>query len=241
MKRRREKVAGIVLAAGASTRMGRIKQLLPVGEETLIERVLGQIVESRLDKVVLVLGHQAREIQAVIARCFVDPRLRIIENRQYRQGISSSIAAGIREVESTHDHAMIFLADMPCIPSELINRLLGRHLTSGMQIAAVKGEGRPAHPVIFSCEVYPELKRLEGDVGARSLLCKYSGSVCLIEPEGSYDSLDIDTPEDYAGFRAGVARSGSGQAETIHKDERPTSNAQRRTSNEEAASTTHNE
>jgi molybdenum cofactor cytidylyltransferase len=201
MNRRREKVAGIVLAAGASTRMGRIKQLLPVGEETLIERVLGQILESQLDKVVLVLGHRALDIKAVIAPCFVDPRLRIIENRQYRQGISSSIAAGIREVESTHDHAMFFLADMPCIPSNLINRLLGRHLTSGMPIGAIQSEGRPAHPVIFSRELYPELKRLKGDVGARSLFSAYSGSICLIEPEGDYDSLDIDTPEDYAGFQ----------------------------------------
>jgi molybdenum cofactor cytidylyltransferase len=206
MNRRREKVAGIVLAAGASTRMGGIKQLLPVGEETLIERVLGQVLKSQLDSVVLVLGYQAREIQAVIAPRFVDPRLRIIENRQYRQGISSSIAAGISEVESTHDHAMIFLADMPCIPSDLINRLLGRHLTSGTPISAIQGEGRPAHPVIFSREVYPELKRLKGDVGARSLFRKYSDSVCLIEPEGDYDSLDIDTPEDYAEFQTGSRR-----------------------------------
>ena len=201
MDRRREKIAGIVLAAGASTRMGRIKQLLPVGDETLIERVLSEILKAELDKVVLVLGHYAREIQAVIAPFLIQPKLRVIENRQYRQGISSSIVAGIAEVENAHDHAMIFLADMPFIQSDLINLLLNRHLTSGMQIGAVKGKGRPSHPVIFSRELYPELKHLKGDVGARYLFQKYSGSVCLIEPEGNYDRLDIDTPEDYAGFQ----------------------------------------
>ncbi len=201
MDRRGEKVAGIVLAAGASTRMGRIKQLLQVGDETFIERVLGQVLKSQFDSVVLVLGYRAWEIQTVIAPLLVHPRLRIIENRNYQEGISSSIAAGVSDVEHTHDHAMIFLADMPCIASDLIDRLLDRYLTSDMLIAAVQGEGRPAHPVIFSRKLYPELKRLRGDVGARSLLCKYSGSICLIEPEGDYDSLDIDTPEDYAGFQ----------------------------------------
>lgn len=201
MTRRGEKVAGVVLAAGASTRMGRIKQLLPVGDETLIERVLGQIMKADLDSVVLVLGHGARKIEAVIAPLFTDPRLRIIENRKYREGISSSIAAGIKAVESTCDHAMIFLADMPCIRSDVINLLVRRHLNSDMAIGAVQAEGRPAHPVIFSRKVYPELKQLKGDVGARSLFRKYSGSVCLIQPEGDYDSLDIDTPEDYAAFQ----------------------------------------
>ena len=201
MNRRGEKAAGIVLAAGESSRMGGgIKQLLSVGEETLIERVLGQILASQLDKVVLVLGHRAMEIETVIAHRLVNPRLCIIENLRYRQGISSSIAAGIREVEGAYDHAMIFLADMPFIPSNLINRLLERHLISGMSIAAIQVDGRPAHPVIFSRELYPDLKGLEGDVGARSLFRKYSDAVCLIPAEGEYDALDIDTPEDYARF-----------------------------------------
>jgi len=201
MVRGGKKVAGVVLAAGASTRMGRIKQLLPIGDETLIERVLSQILKAELDSVVLVLGYGVQEILAVIPSLVIQPRLRIIENREYREGISSSIVAGIQAVESTCDHAMIFLADMPCIRSELIDLLIRRHLDSGMPISAVQAEGRAAHPVIFSRQVFPELKRLEGDVGARSLFRKYSGSVCLIEPEWDYDSLDIDTPEDYAAFQ----------------------------------------
>ena len=200
MNRYGEKAAGIVLAAGESSRMGGIKQLLPVGEETLIERVLAQVLASRLDKVILVLGHRALEIHAVVTRRFVDPRLLIVENRYYRQGMSSSIAVGIYEVEGAYDHAMIFLADMPCIPGDVIDRLLERHLTSGMSIGAIQSDGRPSHPVIFSREVYPDLKRLRGDVGARSLFPKYAESICLIQPEGAYDSIDIDTPEEYAGF-----------------------------------------
>lgn len=206
MNRCGEKIAGIVLAAGASTRMGKIKQLLPVGNETLIERVLGQVLASQLDEAVLVLGHRFMEIQAVIAPLLVEPRLSIVENPQYREGISSSIRAGISAVEHTHDHAMFFLADMPCIQSDLIDRLLARYLTSGMPIGAVQGIGRPAHPVIFSRALYPDLLCLKGDEGARSLFCKWSGSVCLIDAGDNYDSLDIDTPHDYAGFQKSLVQ-----------------------------------
>jgi molybdenum cofactor cytidylyltransferase len=201
VNRPKETAAGIVLAAGAASRMGRLKQLLPVGGETLIERVLGHILASRLDAVVLVLGYRAAEIRAVIGPRFVDPRLRIIENSRYRTGIGSSIVCGISAVEGTHDHAMIFLADMPSVPSNVIDRLLDRHLASGALIGAIRGEGRPAHPVIFGQELYPELKRLTGDKGARELLRKHGDSVCLIEPEGDYDACDIDTPEDYLKFQ----------------------------------------
>jgi len=201
MNRPKDKAAGIVLAAGESRRMGRIKQLLPVGGKTLIERVLAQVLSSRLDVVVLVLGHQAGEIRTVIEPRFPDPRLRIIQNRRYRRGISSSIAAGVTAVEKGYDHAMIFLADMPCISSPLIDRLLESHVMSGAAISAIRGEGRPAHPVVFRRDIYPDLKRLQGDQGARGLLYRYGDSVCLVEPEADYDSCDIDTPEDYAAFQ----------------------------------------
>lgn len=201
MNRRVERVAGILLAAGASTRMGKTKQLLPLGKKTLVERVLIEALRSELDKVVLVLGYQAGDIKKVITLPGPQPKLSIIENRQFKQGISSSIIAGLSEIENTHDHAMILLGDMPFIDSDLINLLLRRYLQTGLPIGAIKGKDRPVHPMIFNRELYPELLVLQGDVGARALFTKYSDQVCLIEPEGPYDAMDIDTPEDYAGFQ----------------------------------------
>jgi molybdenum cofactor cytidylyltransferase len=201
MPRPEEKVAGVVLAAGASTRMGSLKQLLPMGHETLIELVLGQILATRLDAVVLVLGHGAREIRAVLAPRFADPRLHIVHNPRYGEGISTSIRAGIQAVEGTHGHAMLFLADMPRVPAGLIDRLIDRHLTSGALISAIKAEGRPSHPVVFRQRVYLELKHLKGDKGARDLVRAAGDSVCLIEPGGDYDTCDIDTTEDYLKFQ----------------------------------------
>ena len=204
MKKNLKRVAGILLAAGTSTRMGKTKQLLPLGEKTLIERVLVEALNSELDKVVLVLGYQALEIKQVIKPVSPQPKLSIIENRRFSQGISSSIIAGLSEVEETHDHVMILLGDTPFIHRDLINLLLNRYLQSGRSIGAIKGKERPVHPVMFSRQLYPELLILQGDVGARALFTKYKDKVCLIEPERPYDAKDIDTPEDYAGIQISI-------------------------------------
>ena len=200
MKQGIERVAGVLLAAGASTRMGTTKQLLPFGEMTLIERVLVEALSSDLDKVVLVLGYQAAEIRKSIEPLSIQQKLSIIENQRFKQGISSSIIAGMSDVENTHDHMMILLGDMPFIQRDLINFMLRRYLQSGCSIGAIKGKEKSAHPVMFSRELYPELLILQGDAGARALFMKYNDRVCLIEPEGPYDAKDIDTPEDYAGI-----------------------------------------
>lgn len=201
MKKGLTRVAGILLAAGASTRMGKTKQLLPLGGKTLVERVLIEALSSELERIVLVLGYQAGDIKKVITRLGPQPKLRIIENRQFEQGMSSSIIAGLSEIENTHDHVMILLGDMPFVHRDLINLLLRRYLRSGLPIGAIKGKERPAHPMIFSRKLYPELMVLRGDVGARALFGKYKDQVCLIEPEGPYDAMDIDTLEDYAEFQ----------------------------------------
>ncbi|MDY6973175.1 MAG: nucleotidyltransferase family protein [Thermodesulfobacteriota bacterium] len=207
MDRNQEKIAGLLLAAGASTRMGRPKQLLAAEGVTLLERVLGEVLKSDLDKVVLVLGHQAEEIKEVIGRFLEDPKLSVIENRHYKKGISSSIIAGLSIVKKSHDHVMILLADMPHIDANLINLLLDRYLDSGFPIGAVEVEQKRSHPVIFNRNLYPELLKLQGDTGARGLFQKYDKSVCLIEPDRFYDDRDIDTPEDYTEFQKALQDS----------------------------------
>lgn len=192
-----ECVAGLLLGAGASTRMGKLKQLLPIGKESLLERALNEALKSDLNKVVLVLGHHAGEIKKVLARNILHPKLKVIENTNYKQGISSSIIAGLTCVEQNYDHVMIILGDIPHIDSDLINLLLHRYLDSHLPIGAIKIKTKRSHPVIFSRKLYYELHKLKGDVGARALFQKYADQVCLVEPEGFYDDRDIDTTDDY--------------------------------------------
>ncbi|MBW1732990.1 MAG: nucleotidyltransferase family protein [Deltaproteobacteria bacterium] len=195
---RGQRVAGIILAAGASTRMGRTKQLLPLGEKTLIERVLMEALGSQLDRVVLVLGHRAVKIRDAVSPLCHEARLKIVDNRRFREGMSTSIITGLSAVENTHDHVMILLCDMPFLCRDLIDLLIRRYLESGLLIGAVRGKERPVHPMIFSRDLYPELLDLRGDMGARATLARYRDQLCLVDPEGPYDWRDIDTPEDYA-------------------------------------------
>ncbi len=195
------KVAGLVLAAGTSTRMGRPKQLLPVEGMSLLDRVLVEALNSELTLVVLVLGYKAQEIKEDLKTEIHHPKLKIIENRDYKNGTSSSIITGLSEVEDEYDHCMIILADMPHITANIINRLLHQYLASRLPLGSIKIENRRSHPVIFGRKLYPEIHQLQGDLGARDLFIKYSDNVCLVEPEEDYNDRDIDTPDDYLEFK----------------------------------------
>ncbi|MBW2358326.1 MAG: NTP transferase domain-containing protein [Deltaproteobacteria bacterium] len=150
MIRSGESVAGIVLAAGESTR-------------TLLERILDEALRSDLDEVILVLGHLFEDIRAVLGQVLEHPKLKVIQNRQYKQGISSSIIAGLSEVEESHDHVMILLADMPHIDANLIDLLVRRYIDSRLPLGAIKLKTKRTHPVIFSRKLNTEkpLKRDE--------------------------------------------------------------------------------
>lgn len=195
------KIAGLLLAAGTSSRMGRPKQTLPLGDRSLLDHALEQALGSDLDLVTLVLGHQAREIREALKTDLDHPKLEVIENRHYPNGISTSIIAGLSRVEKAYDHVMIILADMPRVTSEIINHLIRRYLASNLPLGAVLAREKRSHPVLFSRKFYPELHGLKGDMGARELFLKYPEEVCLVAPETPFEDGDIDTPQDYLDFQ----------------------------------------
>jgi molybdenum cofactor cytidylyltransferase len=194
-------VAGLVLAAGASSRLGIPKQLLPAGDTLLLERVLAQALRSKLDLVVLVLGFKAHEIRGKIRSGSLQSNLKIVENTDFKLGISSSIIAGLSHVEKNYAHVMILLGDMPYITSGVINRLVSGYLASGLPLGALKVRGKRSHPVIIGRPFFPALHRLTGDQGARDLFVSHEDLVCLVDPGEDYDDLDIDTYEDYLEFK----------------------------------------
>ncbi len=191
--------AGLVLAAGESSRMGdTIKQLLPAGGSiTVLERVLKAVLKSELDTVVLVLGYKADLVKdSLKPELKGDPRLVLVENPAYRDGLSTSLIAGLRAVAETHDRVMVLLGDMPGIHPGLINRLDREVAGSGRHLGAVRVEGRRSLPAVIGRRFYREVFELSGDVGAREFFSRYPGDVLLVD-EDDYDDMDIDTPEDY--------------------------------------------
>ncbi len=195
------RAAGLVLAAGAATRMGTLKQLLPFRNRPLLEVILRETLDSHLNKVILVLGHEASVIENSLTPILRHPKLKVIENRGYREGVSSSIITGLSQVEEEVDHVMILLADMPLISARVIDFLLQKYLHSGLPLGAISLHGKRSHPVIFSRSLYPELHKLTGDTGAKALFQKYKERVCLAEPDFFYEDKDVDTMEDYLEFK----------------------------------------
>ena len=181
--------------------MGSPKQLLKWGEKNLLDHVLAEALNSDLDIVVLVLGYRTEEIKRELKTDLHNRRLKIVENILWEKGISSSIIAGLSEVEDGYDHCMVILADMPHITAGLIDNLLHQYINSGLSLGAIKKGQRRSLPVIFGRSLFHELHNLEGDVGARNLFSKYANDVCLVEPEEQYNDIDIDTPKDYDEFR----------------------------------------
>ena len=202
-----EKVAGLLLAAGASTRMGQPKLLLPVEGRPMVERVLGECVRSDLDDVVVVLGYQSDRIAEALGALRMNPKVRLVMNPDYASGMSASIRTGLPEVEKDYDHVMIVLADMPFMNADVINLLMHRYLSSGCVMGAVRVKGRRSHPVIFGREVYPALMTLSGDTGARHLFQAPEKNLCLVDLGDACDDEDIDTPEDYARLQDRTFRS----------------------------------
>ena len=194
-------IAGLVLAAGGSSRMGTPKQLLPIGRSTLLDRVLARALESDLERVVLVLGFRAEAIRKGLKSDLRHPKLKVIENRNYSQGISSSLIAGLSAVEEESEGVMIILGDMPHITANLINLLVRRYQQSRLSLAALASGGKRSHPVIIGRPFFSALHELQGDEGAKALFGEHADNVLLVEPVGEYDDSDIDTRDDYLALR----------------------------------------
>ena len=192
-----EKVAGIILAAGSSSRMGQAKQLLPLHGIPLVACVVKEALNSRLDHVFLVLGHMAESVREALGDLISNPRLSALFNPDYQEGMSSSIRTGIRQAGDDFAHAMIILGDMPFISGRIIDDLIVNYIASARPLGALLVGGLRSHPVILSRVFYPDLLKLGGDKGARDLFALHEKVTFLFEPAAPFDPGDIDTPSDY--------------------------------------------
>lgn len=185
------KIAILILAAGQSSRMGQPKQLLKIGEKTLIQNCIETALSSSCKNIYCVIGANASEILKHIKKYPIE----IIENPNYRKGLSTSIKVGIRCIEQHHTEAvLILLADQPKITNSHLNDLIELFLKNPDQPVATAYQNSFGVPAIFSRKHFERLKTLTGDKGAKPLLKQLSKSINYI----SFSELrDIDTPEDY--------------------------------------------
>ena len=189
-----DNISVLVLAAGASSRMAGIKQLLSWDNKTLIEHALEMATSSAANKVYVVLGaHYDLIVKEVDQQEVV-----VIQNKNWADGIGSSIATGVKNIleRENPDGILIMLCDQPLIDLDHLNSLIHSFLTKEYSVVGTSYENKIGVPAIFAAGCYPDLMKLEGDEGARSVIVKSSGKSIGISPQGKH--ADIDTDEDYS-------------------------------------------
>jgi molybdenum cofactor cytidylyltransferase len=180
--------------------MGRAKQLLPLRGRPLLQRVLDEAIASRLDEVVLVLGHRADEIREALALP-EGRRVRAVVNADWARGQSTTLRLALRSTSPTAAAAAILLGDQPGVEAALIDRVAKAFLDSGLPAArpvysAADGSRVPGHPVLLARRIWSEVDKLGGDEGARGLLAARADWLLQVPVEGE-PPADIDTWEDY--------------------------------------------
>lgn len=186
-------VSAILLAAGESQRMGRPKQLLPFGSSTILGKTIDNLLSSRADEVIVVLGTRAGAMKQVIA----GRQVKVVVNPDYRKGMSASLIAGIERVDSKAQWVMVALADQPLIDKDTYNRLIEGALGCDMGIILPTYRSKRGNPVIFSIKYKDELLGLEGDVGGREILRKHPDDILEVAVGSEGVTIDINNLDDY--------------------------------------------
>jgi len=206
-------IAGIILAAGEGTRMGRTKQLLPVNGVPLLQEVVNQALESRLHQIVVVLGHDADTIRKNVDLS----RVTVVENREYRKGQSSSLKRGLDALPAGVDAALFLLVDQPLVDAEIINSLIDGYNAYPDPILLPVHDGRTGNPVLMDRRVFPALLETAGDVGGRSVFSRFRNQIREIPVRHGGIHIDLDTDEEYRSFleHGSCAVSSSSLLETL--------------------------
>jgi molybdenum cofactor cytidylyltransferase len=173
--------------------MGRTKQLLPFQGKTVLECVVDSALASSLDRVIVVLGHQADAIEPLLKKREVT----IVRNPRYARGQSSSLNAGLRVLDEETEAVLFLLADQPLVTPEIINLILAAYAASPSPIVLPVFAGRRGNPVLFSRETFPDIAALDEDCGARPLFDWYAGRILKVPVDDPAIHMDIDTEEDY--------------------------------------------
>lgn len=187
------RIAAIVLAAGRSTRMGGPNKLLAnVAGRPMARHAIEAALAAGLSDIVVVTGHQAETVEAALG----DAAVRFARNTDFAEGLSTSLRTGIVALPDGIDGAVVLLGDMPGVSAKLVRRMVDAFAPDdgAHAVVPVRG-GRRGNPVLWGRRFFPELSRVEGDVGGRALLGVHPAAVREIEADDDGALIDVDTPE----------------------------------------------
>lgn len=186
----------IILAAGASSRLGRAKQLLRYERETLLARSVRVADAVTPGRIVVVIGADAWRLRIRLRRLRARPLVRL--NRRWREGMGGTLSQGVRSLPRSARAAQVLLTDQPRVSRASLGRLVGAWHRRPHRVAASAYAGKPGVPAIFPRSKFHALRRLRGDRGARLLLAELCQIELVAMPEAG---LDIDTERDFERLR----------------------------------------
>lgn len=198
-------IIAIILAAGESRRMGQPKALLPIDGMTFIERIVSAFQSTPIARTIVVLGHNAEEMQRHIRDLPVD----IVVNEAYKRGQLSSLIAAIREIQSSSyaenvDGILVHLVDHPYVNVDLVGLMIEKFYATKKWIVVPRYHGRRGHPVLFSRSLFAELLAAPLDQGAKSVVHGHRDETLEVDTEEEGITIDIDTPDAYQKYVPGV-------------------------------------
>ncbi len=192
------RVAGVILAAGESRRLGTPKQLLPLDGKPVLGHVFESAARTSLSPLVVVLGHAAEEIQARVDFSTTT----VVINPAYADGQSTSLKAAVHALPPNVDAVLFLLGDQPRVDPRVIELLIAANRNHpAMFVQPRYPEGR-GNPVLIARALFPELLKLSGDTGARPLLQQYPDRIRLVDVPEFHRPQDLDTWEDYERLQA---------------------------------------
>lgn len=191
-------IVAVVLAAGMSKRLGRPKQLLEVGGKALVAHVADAALESTLDEVIVVTGHESDAIVAALGT----RNVRFCWNARFADGQSTSLVAALEALTVETDAIVVLLSDQPTVTSLAIDRLREKRRGTRASIAMASYGGTPGHPVLFGRELLEELRAIQGDQGARDVIRRHRSAITMVDGGADTPPSDVDTEEAYAALLA---------------------------------------
>jgi CTP:molybdopterin cytidylyltransferase MocA len=193
------RVAGLILAAGAGSRLGQPKALLRLGDELLLDRAVWTLGQAGCAPVVVVLGASAQEAAAAISSTGVE----IVPNPDWATGMGSSLRAGLASLTGRADAAVVSLVDQPGVTAATVERLVAAWRADGRAAVATYG-GAPRNPVLLPAATWAQVAASAvGDQGARAWLRAHPGQVSAVPCDDVGSADDIDTPADLRRYTTG--------------------------------------
>ena len=188
-------IVAVVLSAGESSRMGRPKALLPIDGQTFIERIVAALKQAKVGRIIVILGHNARELQSKISHLPVE----ILINTDYKLGQLSSLQLAVRNLQPDLDcdGMLVHLVDHPYLAPALVEEMIRRFYETKKRIIVPKFHGKRGHPVIFSNALFDEILSAPMEEGAKAVVNAHRAETLEIETEEEGIAVDIDTPELY--------------------------------------------